>query len=524
MEISVVIRFRNEEDHIEAVLDAVTRQDFFANEYEIIGVNNCSSDRSAEIFSRYSSRVIKTEDYRPGKALNEAIASSQAKYICILSAHTIPANTTWLRTLHRHMTTPNLAGVYGAQLYPLHSRFLDKRDLDIFSTLTPRVEHHDSDYWNANAMFPRAVWEKQAFNETVFELEDHYWTKQLLPQGYLVHFEPEALVYHYSHIKRLDRVFLPPSDLPDEERLQNAVVQLRQADPNDWPTVMDAGLTLSSLCHLEPIKNAVHVIGRHLLSNPDFDVRWRMAQALGKIDTDASVNYLVQALSDPSFYARDEASWSLARLQERAVNAVLARVPSLNIEERPFAALALGKSGVADAEASAVTLLLDDLDSGDTQRCIDAAYFAGEIAGVPGSDTLFARLDALADAEDARLQMVCCWALGRFVEATDLRDDGLLARLQQKAQRHTDLLVRFEALVACGRWAIADRSEDLLQWVAGMLNDKASRICFGAAQCLRLAAEQQLGADLTLPHADADFGTAYELSLVKQAHLKKCIQ
>jgi hypothetical protein len=516
MEISVVIRFKNEEQYIDAVLSAVSSQHFPAGEFEIIGVDNSSSDRSAEIFSRYAARVIKTEDYRPGKALNKAINISSAKYICVLSAHTIPANVNWLRTLHRHMETPRLAGVYGAQLYPVHSRFLDKRDLDIFSTLTPRVETQDSDLWNANAMFPRALWEQQPFDETVFELEDHYWTKQVLPRGYIVHFEPQALVYHYSHIKRLDRVFLPHSDLPEKMQMEAAMEKLAQPEP-DWPTAMNAGLTLNSLCHLDNIEKAVHSIGRQLVTHSDFDVRWRMAQALGKIRTEASVHYLVEALSDPSFYARDETSWALARLGALAVDHVLARIPSLNAEELPFAALALGKSGVPSAEAAAVDLFLSEMATDDVKRKIDAVYFAGEIGGAVGSDRLFARFSELLPAGDAQLQMVCCWALGRFFEATALRSEEIRATLQQYAETHNNLLVRFEALVACGHLAMADRSLDLLQWLSDRLGDSEGRICFGAAQCLRLAAEKGMLSGISLPDKIGieDFGTRYEFGLIE---------
>ena len=103
-----------------------------------------------------------------------------------------PGDAQWLRTLRSHLDQGEVAGVYGGQLYPINSRFLDKRDLDIFSSLEPRIERVDSDFWNANSMFPKSVWKTQRFEESVFELEDHHWTKLVLARA-MNPLEPAAL-------------------------------------------------------------------------------------------------------------------------------------------------------------------------------------------------------------------------------------------------------------------------------------------------------------------------------------------
>jgi glycosyltransferase involved in cell wall biosynthesis len=171
MEISIIVRFYNEEAYLPQLMEVLAQQEFPTGEFEILAIDNYSTDSSREVVSRYTRNILSVDDYRPGKALNLAIGESRSKYIAVVSAHAIPSNRAWLRTLHAHMSNELVAGVYGAQLYPADSRFLDKRDLDIFSTLTPRVEKEDSDFWNANSMFRRALWEVQPFDETVYELE-----------------------------------------------------------------------------------------------------------------------------------------------------------------------------------------------------------------------------------------------------------------------------------------------------------------------------------------------------------------
>lgn len=521
MEISIIVRFRNEEIYVRAVMEALTQQEFPADEFEIIAIDNQSTDSSRRIVSQYTDHVLSISDYQPGKALNRGIERAGGRCIAVLSAHAIPANRAWLRTLHDHLKHERVAGVYGAQLYPANSKFLDKRDLDIFSTLRPRVEKSNSDFWNANSMFPKSKWELQPFDETVFELEDHHWTKRVLPRGFEVHFEPRALVYHYGHIERIDREHLPASELAEEELIDKCVGELE--GENDWPTLMRAGLTLSSLTRSPHIRKAVDALGKRLLNHEDFDVRWRMAQALGKIPDERSVSYLIRALPDPSFYPRDEAAWSLARLGPASVDQLMAHLSELGRDAIPFAALALGRSRVRAAEERAVALLLEEIASGDAARQRDAIYFAGEIAEAAAAERLIAPVNDLLDAEDAELVAVCCWALGCFAERHAARIDW--KRIEALSALHPEVPPRFEAVVALGKLAAADPSPRRLELLASRLADKESRVRYGAMQGVRLALERHAG--LAPPPGlsdwrDEDFGVTYESALIKEIGRGRC--
>jgi glycosyltransferase involved in cell wall biosynthesis len=221
--LSVIVRFRNEAGHLGAVLRAIREQQC-SHQVEIVAIDNSSTDDSLEIATRYADLVMNIGEYRPGAALNHAIDSCSGEALVILSAHAVPANRSWLESLTAWTANSEVLGTYGGQLYPITSRFLDKRDLDIFSDLRPRTEVQDSDFWNANSAFLRSFWEEEQFDDTVIELEDHHWTKKLLPQGSCwVRFEPSALVYHYGHEARNDRTYLPSSPLSNEERIAAAI-------------------------------------------------------------------------------------------------------------------------------------------------------------------------------------------------------------------------------------------------------------------------------------------------------------
>ena len=523
MEVSIIVRFRNESPYLEAVMKALIEQTFLEGQYEIVAVDNRSADGSRRIADRYATTVLLIDYYQPGKALNRAIAQSAGRYIAVLSAHAIPANRNWLATLYKHMEEPRIGGVYGAQLYPVHSKFLDKRDLDIFSADKPRIEKEDSDFWNANSMFPRVVWEKQEFDENVFELEDHYWTKLLMPLGYEIHFEPNALVYHYGHVDRNDREYLPPSPLSDKQRIKNAIADLETSNA-DWPTMMIAGLTLASLTHSPHIECAVHPLGKVLRRHGDFDVRWRMAGALGKMPFETSLSYLIEALSDRSFYVRDEAAWSLARLGPMATKRLMVCCKSLCLESIPFAALALGMSGTQPAAWQAVELLVAEMKSGSKERACNAVYFAGELAGIEREGELIDTISGLMRTNDTGLVAVCCWALGNFAAKSWRLADW--KRIVFFAREHSNARVRYEATVALGKLGLVIEDAHLLETLSSLLHDNNSRVRYGAIQSIRHIIEQKgrcTGAESFWDVVDDDCGVMYELELIKKIFIQ-CVK
>lgn len=513
--IAVVIRFKDEIRYLPAVLRAVSAQRVTGAQIRIVGVDNGSVDGSREAAERYCDRVLAIADYRPGAAINLAMREEACDFGCVLSAHTIPASDTWLQALLTGAAQPGTLAVYGAQLYPLHSRFLDKRDLDIFSTNAPRIETVDSDLWNANAMFPRASWNAAPFDERAFELEDHYWTKCRLDGTNVVRFVPDALVYHYSHIERLDRVFLPAADAEPEEHLAAALAVLQDRD-SDWPDTMMAALAVKSMPRHAAAIHAVPALIRLLEEHWDFDVRWRVAATLGKLPNAAGTEALITALADRSFYARDEAAWALAALGTSAAKRLMARLSSVPRREWPLAALALGRSGLEAAESRAIELLRFGLAEtrGSLQR--DYLYAAGEIETARGLAALAPHVKALLPDPDPLTRAVAVWvagALGRPIgELFDWPD------IRHAAVADSDAMVRAEAAAALGK-VLAHRydpagSEALRRTMA----DPAPRVRFVAGQAVRLLANAGKALDCGLPAADdPDHGVRFERALLESA-------
>lgn len=199
--ISIIIRTKNEERWISQCLRAVLGQSCGNFDYEIILVDNDSTDKTVEKARQLGvGNVVKCSEYLPGKALNLGISRSSGKYVAILSGHCIPASDRWLANLVKNFEDGTVAGVYGRQEPMEFTSDLDKRDLALVFGLDKRIQMKDSFFHNANSMIRRDVWVKIPFDEKVTNIEDRVWAKEVIAAGMKLVYEPEASVYHYHGI------------------------------------------------------------------------------------------------------------------------------------------------------------------------------------------------------------------------------------------------------------------------------------------------------------------------------------
>ncbi|MFH2058491.1 MAG: glycosyltransferase family 2 protein [Pseudomonadota bacterium] len=198
MKVSIIIRAKDEERWVTSCLNAVFRQDH--KDIEVIFIDNQSKDMTVAKAEQFDVKVLHTDEYLPGKAINMGIEASTGDYIAILSAHCIPKNSMWLSNLLKNFEDDSVAGVYGRQEPMSFTNDLDKRDLYIVFGFDRRVQVKDSFFHNANSLIRRSVWEKIPFDSTVKNIEDRVWGQQVIDQGYKLVYEPEASVYHHHGI------------------------------------------------------------------------------------------------------------------------------------------------------------------------------------------------------------------------------------------------------------------------------------------------------------------------------------
>jgi len=203
----VVIRAKNEARFIGETLAAMFDSATLAPR-QVIVVDSGSTDGTQAIVRSFPTTLvqIRPDDFTYGYALNLGVASVDAEIVATLSAHSLPANADWLRNLVRPFTTPRVVGVYGRQLPRSNATVLERLGMRLTGVLgeTPRLLVRRPLFSNANGAFRRALWLEHPFDENIRGAEDIAWVRTMQERGYLIAYEPTAMVYH-SHGEPLIR-------------------------------------------------------------------------------------------------------------------------------------------------------------------------------------------------------------------------------------------------------------------------------------------------------------------------------
>jgi len=196
--VSIIIRTKNEEQWIETCIQKILEQNY--KNYEIIVVDNSSTDKTLEKIKKYRIKHLKIGKFSPGKAINDGVKRSNGDYIVCLSAHCIPTSKNWLNFLVRELSKPKVAAVYGKQSPLPYSSAYDKRDLYNFFGNEKRVQSIDTFFHNANSSFKRKIWNKIKFDEKVLHIEDRIWANEIIKNKYKIVYQPKAEVLHWHGV------------------------------------------------------------------------------------------------------------------------------------------------------------------------------------------------------------------------------------------------------------------------------------------------------------------------------------
>lgn len=91
MKLSIIIPVYNVEQYLERCLDSCLKQDLSVTDYEIIAVNDGSTDRSLDILNDYADKytnikIISQQNEKQGAARNKGLNSAKGEYIWFVDA------------------------------------------------------------------------------------------------------------------------------------------------------------------------------------------------------------------------------------------------------------------------------------------------------------------------------------------------------------------------------------------------------------------------------------------------------
>jgi glycosyltransferase involved in cell wall biosynthesis len=122
--ISVVIAAYNEEKDLPKCLTAITTQDFPKDDYEIIVVDNNSTDKTAEIAKSFGARVITETKQGNTFAVKRGMDSATGEIIANTDADTV-VFPDWLSTIKKIFEDQRVVGATGSAYVKTGNRSFD---------------------------------------------------------------------------------------------------------------------------------------------------------------------------------------------------------------------------------------------------------------------------------------------------------------------------------------------------------------------------------------------------------------
>ncbi|WP_164084926.1 glycosyltransferase [Pseudazoarcus pumilus] len=203
MKVSVVIPAFNAEATLSDCLRAVKAQAFPSDEYEVIVVDDGSTDDTARIASAFGCRVISQENRGAPSARNRGLAAAAATWVAFTDADCIPSRS-WLRWLVPASEDDAVDAVAGRTL-GYESRSPAARYVDLSGGLDAQ-RHLDHPVFpfapSGNVLYRRSTLERVGGFEARYSTYDACDLHLRLRQAGAdrVRFEPRALVLHRHRV------------------------------------------------------------------------------------------------------------------------------------------------------------------------------------------------------------------------------------------------------------------------------------------------------------------------------------
>ncbi len=193
---SIVIRCRNEEEHIGRLLSGILQQT--VRDVEIIVVDSGSTDATLSIAARYPMKIlhIQPHEFSFGRSLNMGCQAAKGEFIAIASAHVYPVYKDWLERLLAPFADPQVGLVYGKQRGGGTTKYSEHQ---VFARWYPHESRTCQDYPfcnNANAAIRQSVWQRFPYDETLTGLEDIDFARRIMESGYKVAYAADAEIIH----------------------------------------------------------------------------------------------------------------------------------------------------------------------------------------------------------------------------------------------------------------------------------------------------------------------------------------
>lgn len=199
MSVSVVIPAYNAAATIGECMTALDRQSIPRTEYEVIVVDDGSTDATADIAARHGALVLKQPNSGPAVARNKGIAAALGAIVLFTDADCAPA-ADWIQQMIAPLVDSRISGVkgvYRTRQANLAARFIqieyeDRYDYTACSEYVDFVDTYAAGY-RRDALLDSGGFDTHFPFASV---EDQELSFRLAEAGHKMVFNPQAIVYH----------------------------------------------------------------------------------------------------------------------------------------------------------------------------------------------------------------------------------------------------------------------------------------------------------------------------------------
>ncbi len=202
LRVSVIIPTYNAADRLRECLQALEKQNFPREQYEIIVVDDGSTDATALIIKNYYVRYYYQMNKGPAAARNKGVKMAIGNIILFTDSDCIPDNN-WIKEMVSSFQSPEIAGVkgtYKTAQRALWARFAQIEFIERYKLLLKNKYIDMIDTYSAG--YRKNLFLSMGGFDTSFPVpnnEDTDLSYRMSLNGYKMVFNPDAIVWHTGH-------------------------------------------------------------------------------------------------------------------------------------------------------------------------------------------------------------------------------------------------------------------------------------------------------------------------------------